>query len=120
MIDTSKATLQGPKDVITKPDSIVELRRRRPIALVLSYTQIALGLLAGNTMLYYSSKTGKESWGGMYAYIPLILVVVIAPFMVAFGLNYFIRRREDRLVNKIIIAFTTLLSLAIVYIYLDR
>lgn len=119
MIDTSKAEPRTP----TKAENISATKfklgynlRGRSFTVMLSYFQIVLAILAGYIIITYSSKSGKDAWGGFFAIVPLFLIALSSPVMVIAAVYYFVKNRDGVLADKISIIVATLMSIVALYI----
>lgn len=115
MINTSKATMV-PKPQSQKIPQVIRVesdaaKQRVPAAVIASWVQIAFMVIAGYILFDSSSKSGKDAWGGMFAYIPIIGIVTIAPLMLILAGFYFVRHKENAISRKLVVGFASLISL---------
>ena len=118
MIDTSKIKVKNVEDI--KP-STMALKldydlKKRPFTLTLSYIQIVLAILAGYIIFTYSTKTSKDAWGGLFAIVPLFLIVLSSPVMIICAVYYFVRKTKGSLYDRVSIVTASLMSIVALYI----
>lgn len=111
MIDTSRAVTQEAQRVKTAEPEDIGVGSRMPIAVTMAYVQISLVVIAAYILYDSSLKHGKDSWSGMFAYIPFFIIVLISPIFLLVAGFYYYKHRKDILRHKIIVGVAVLISL---------